>query len=259
VDVPYEYFAARCERILESSAAEEVSPFAGDIYLCCGCACGIPEASHALEREGGAVARAAIAKIDSEPEFIRDVLQDLWNKLLVGPNAKIREYAGRGPVFAWLRVAAARLALDRVRARRNARVDREDLEGAFAAAAKDCPEFELIRARYGASFQQALRRALANLSLQERNVLRMHVVGHCSIDHIGRAYGVHRATAARWLERTRCKIYETARDELGALHPELTESEFRSLARAAGGDVELSLFDTTHTGQSDASDDLAER
>jgi RNA polymerase sigma-70 factor (ECF subfamily) len=97
-----------------------------------------------------------------------------------------------------------------------------------------------MRSLYAADFQSALRRALAALSPQARNVLRMHVVGRCNIDEIGVAYGVHRATAARWIERARGKIYDEVRRELCVDH-KLTFSEFRSLATLLGTEVELSL------------------
>jgi RNA polymerase sigma-70 factor (ECF subfamily) len=117
-----------------------------------------------------------------------------------------------------------------------------DASAEVAAAQVSSPELALIRARYGSALQEALSRAIARLSVQERNVLRMHVVGSCTIDQIGRAYGVHRATAARWLERTRAKIHRAAHGELCVRYPEVTESQFQSLARALGADLELSLF-----------------
>jgi RNA polymerase sigma-70 factor (ECF subfamily) len=107
-------------------------------------------------------------------------------------------------------------------------------------AAPFSPEASLLRARFGDAFREALRAAVASLSKQARNVLRMHVVGHCSIDEIGRAYNVHRATAARWIDRSRSTIYARVHEHLGAQHP-LTDSEFRSLAGVMGPELQLSL------------------
>ena len=72
-------------------------------------------------------------------------------------------------------------------------------------------------------------------------MLRMHVAGQCSIDEIGRAYNVHRATAARWLDRTRTRIYDEVRQELCVKRAHLTASEFKSLATIMGTELELSL------------------
>jgi RNA polymerase sigma-70 factor (ECF subfamily) len=42
-------------------------------------------------------------------------------------------------------------------------------------------------------------------------VLKLHLVHRLSIDEIGRAHGVHRATAARWLERVRDELQAETR------------------------------------------------
>jgi hypothetical protein len=51
---------------------------------------------------------------------------------------------------------------------------------------------------------------------------------------------VHRATAARWIDRARSVIYARVREQLGAQHP-MTDSEFRSLAGLMGPELHLSL------------------
>jgi RNA polymerase sigma-70 factor, ECF subfamily len=243
VELGFEEFAAHCGRVFAPGEGTDVQAHAADLYLCCACACGVAEANRVFAREGGDVARAAIARIERDPDFVQEVLQELWHKLLVGPMAKVREYAGRGPWLAWVKVAAARMALDRVRARRGRPEAQLDASTEVAAAQASSPELALIRARHGSALQDALSRAVGGLSVQERNVLRMHVVGACTIDQIGRAYGVHRATAARWLERTRAKIHRAAHRELCVRYPEVTESQFQSLARALGAELELSLFE----------------
>jgi RNA polymerase sigma-70 factor, ECF subfamily len=191
-----------------------------------------------FECEGLQVAQAAIRRIGADDEFVRDALQELWTKVLVGENARVRSYSGRGPLLAWLRVAATRVALDRRRAHKRGAAREVALSESLAATPFSA-EAQVLKARYGIPFGEALRAALASLSQQERNVLRMHV-GQCSIDEIGRAYNVHRATAARWIERARERIYERVRELLRAAHP-LTDSEFRSLAGLMGAELELSL------------------
>jgi RNA polymerase sigma-70 factor, ECF subfamily len=232
----FEAFAAFCKRLLPLEDGLPIEP--ADWYLCCGCVEGLPEALRLFERHGLAVAQAAIRRVDADEEFVHDTLQELWSKLLVGSQPRVHAYSGRGPLQAWLRVAATRLALDRRRTRRRGANREVALSERLAASAFN-PEAQVLKARYGNAFREALREAVAGLSGQERNVLRMHV-GRCSIDDIGRAYGVHRATAARWIERARSKIYEQVRQILSAAHP-LTDSEFRSLAGLMGAEVDLSL------------------
>ncbi len=211
-----------------------------NLYLCCACAEAQPEALRLFQSEGSGVAQAAIARVDRNADFVQDTLQEVWDRLLLGAEAKVKLYSGRGPLKAWLRVAATRVALDRQRARNRFAELHIELTDRLAAPGAS-PEAALLKARFGHAFHQALRDAVSGLSRQERNVLRMHIAGKCSIDEIGRAYNVHRATAARWLDRTRTRIYDEVRQELCVKRGTLTASEFKSLATIMGNELELSL------------------
>jgi len=233
----FEVFVEHCERLTTLQSAQPLE--GADLYLCCACSYAEPEALRIFENEGVSVARSAIKRIDSSEDFVSDALQELWRKLLVGDDAKVRSYSGRGPLKAWVRVAAMRVALDRRRAVKRGRRGQVELSERLTAPDLDL-EASLLRARFGTAFQEALRASLAALSAQERNVLRMHVVAQCSIDEIGRAYNVHRATAARWIERSRARIYAEVREALRVEH-RITASEFTSLAVLIGAHLELSL------------------
>ncbi len=237
LSVTFDAFAERYRAAQGAGQGPVLQP--ADLYLCCACIEGRPEALAAFQSFNGAVAETAVRRIDADEDFVREVLQELWNRLLLGDQAKVRSYSGRGPLQAWVRVAAARVALDRRRTQKR-RALREVALPESLVASEVSPEALVLKARFGRAFQEALRRALAHLSEQERNVLRMHVVGRCSIDEIGVAYDVHRATAARWIERARTKIYDEVRRELCQEH-RLTASEFRSLATLLGAEIELSL------------------
>ena len=243
LSVSFETFAEHCNRVLTEGESLPLEP--ADLYLCCACAAARPEALQLFENEAKAIAELAIRRIDDREDFVRDALQELWNKLLLGEQARVRSYSGRGPLQAWVRVAATRVALDRRRAYQRSAHRQVELTERLAATEVNL-EASLLKARFGQAFQDALRGSVANLSEQERNVLRMHVVGRCSIDEIGLAYRVHRATAARWIERARDKIYQDVRSQLCVEH-KLTASEFQSLATLLGAELELSLgFGSTH-------------
>lgn len=230
-------FAGHCERAVASGSEGALEH--GDLFLCCACLQDEPEALRSFEALGSSAAVAAIRRIDSDDDFVKETLQELWSKLLVGADAKVRSYSGRGPLQAWVRVAATRVALDRARVKKRS-VERQLQLPEQLAAQELNVDAVLLKARFGEAFGAALRVALAKLSEQERNVLRMHVADRSSIDDIGRAYQVHRATAARWIERAREKIYGDVRDTLHVAH-RLTPSEFKSLATILGGELELSL------------------
>jgi RNA polymerase sigma-70 factor (ECF subfamily) len=241
VKLGFEAFFGHCTRVLGASAEEaELPREAADLYLCCACVEAQPEALRAFESEGMGVAKAAIARINREADFVQDTLQEVWDKLLLGSEPRVKQYAGRGPLKAWVRVTATRVALDRNRARGRLALRHVELSEQLAARSTS-PEAQLTKARFGPAFVQALRDAVAGLSAQERNVLRMHLSGHCSIDEIGRAYNVHRATSARWLDRARLKVHESVRQDLCVRQDKLTASEFKSLAAMMGSELELSL------------------
>jgi len=240
-DVPlgFDEFARHCEALFGPHGAADKCEGA-DLFLCCACALGDVRALRTFEREVVPVARVAVARIRKDREFIDETLQEVWDKLLLGPRAKVAKYSGLGPLAAWVRVAATRTAIDRCRALGVAGARQVELTDALSAP-EHSAELALARARYGELFQSALREAVAKLPVRERNVLRMHVCGHCNIDEIGRAYDVHRATAARWLERARTAIADGVRAALAERDVKLTDSEFISVARGLASVLELKL------------------
>ncbi len=185
----------------------EPGPFASDLYLAAACLAGDAAALAALDREVLGTARGAIAAIDASPAFVDEALQRLRASLIVGDGApRLASYRGRGSLRAWVGVAGARAALmmrrSQLRAREVPLDDDDDAwTGALAGITTNDPELELVKRAYSNAFTTALRDAAAALEARERAVLRMSFVDALSIDEIGGVYAVHRATAARWIQR----------------------------------------------------------
>lgn len=117
-----------------------------------------------------------------------------------------------------MRVIAIRTALNLRRAEH--RQDPLEDHAALASLAPDGdPELAAIQAQHRA----LIKAALAGLAPRQRSVLRMHLVEGLTIDQIGRAHDVHRATAARWLEHVR---------------DELRVATLRGLRARLGGDAD---------------------
>ncbi len=210
-----------------------------DLYLACACTDRIAAAHRTLEEQVLSQVPLFVSRVTTSPDVAAEIRQDLRERLLVGRGGagpRIAEYAGQGPLGGWVRVAALRMALDRAGdAKRE-----ETLAEVPALATPVDPELALLRERYRDSYQAALRDALALLSVKERTVLRLSVVDGLSIDAIGRAYRVHRATAARWVVGAREQLLKHTYALLGErLH--LRESELRSLATALRSQLHLSL------------------
>jgi RNA polymerase sigma-70 factor (ECF subfamily) len=201
-------------------AAHEVdkpSAFRDDLYLAAACLAGDAAALAGFERDVLPSARGAIAAIDATPAFVDDALQKLRANLLVGDDGapRIARYAGRGPLRAWVGIAGARTALMMVRSRKRAReVALDDDDGwadALALISTSDPELELLKRQYAAAFSTALRDAVGELEPRLRAALRMSFVDELSIDEIGAVYAVHRATAARWIQRACDDVFAATR------------------------------------------------
>jgi RNA polymerase sigma-70 factor, ECF subfamily len=193
------------------SAEEHVKELhAADLYLACACMEQVPAALTAFqERFSTEVDQAVRKRKDTtlQPEELRQVL---WEKLFVGrPGApsKIANYSGRGPLGAWVRVAAVRTSLNlREQGAREIPVEVE--RPVFTNLSTPDPELAFLKSRYRAEFKEALEAAMAQLPSDQRNVLRLHFLDGLSIDRIGAVYGVHRATAARWVQKGREALME---------------------------------------------------
>jgi RNA polymerase sigma-70 factor (ECF subfamily) len=244
LDVAFETYRAHCERVLSGvQPTWDWTRFGADLFLCCACASGDPAATRILETETLPQVVKAISRIDSDATFIEEALQTLRHKLLVGDSPKIADYAGRGSLVAWLSVAAARVALDAVRARKARKLQHTDLPEKLAQSSESSPLSNIVRARYRDSFQAALRTAVSSLPSRDRNLLRLQLVGGCSIDQLGKMYLVHRATAARWLEAARSRVFESVRQQMKEEH-RLTDGEFESIARGVRSQLDLSITAT---------------
>ncbi|HWB79497.1 MAG TPA: sigma factor-like helix-turn-helix DNA-binding protein, partial [Nannocystaceae bacterium] len=108
------------------------------------------------------------------------------------------------------------------------------------AAATDL-EHVVLRAEARAALADALSTAVSELDAEDRALLRLHVSDQLGIDDIARLYGVHRATAARRVDRARRELGRLTRRRLAtalALPPweveslvRIVRSSFRSLVK----------------------------
>jgi RNA polymerase sigma-70 factor (ECF subfamily) len=208
-----------------------------DLYLACAIARGDTAAIAAFERELVPTIAPAIAHLDGGTALAADVTAKVRERVLgtTGGDGKIGEYRGRGDLRGWLRVVALREALQLVRARRRETAP-VDLGEQLAETATLSPDEKLV---YTAAFAAAL----ATLTPRERNLLRQQFIYSTSIDELGALYGVHRATAARWLAQIRETLLQRTRREIAeALR--LTGDELDSAMGRIAGHVDYSLRHT---------------
>jgi RNA polymerase sigma-70 factor, ECF subfamily len=182
---------------------------AADLYVACACRHGVTEAIEVLEREHFARVREFAASIDTRPEFVQEITQRLRTRLLTGDPPRIATYSGRGSLGGWIRVAAIRLARDLVRADRAEQRVREEVEPSVVD-----PELGWLKRAYGEAVSRAVQAALASVEGQDRALLSMHYVDGLTIDQVGVAFGVSRATSARLLAAARARLVTDIRDRI---------------------------------------------
>jgi RNA polymerase sigma-70 factor, ECF subfamily len=213
---------------------------AGDLYLAFACARKDPKAIGLFERTFIPELRAAVEKVDKN--FSEDALQNLRTRLLVGSEdsaPRISQYAGRGDLKSWVRVAAVRDALMILRKeKREARPEEEALLERAAPIADQ--ELEIIKNKYRAEFARAFQAAIAELDKRERNLLRHHYLDDLSTEEIGRIYAVHRATVTRWLARIRTTLLVRTRQHLTE-QLEIDRSELESIMELVQSRLHLSV------------------
>ncbi len=185
-----------------------------ELALALACARGERAALLGFDRAYLAGVPAGLAHMRLDPALVVDLVQDVRTKLLVGTAdapARILAYAGRGTLRGLTQVMAARAALDHLRGQR--RHDSDD-ELAVLAAAGDDPELAFLKAHYQGAFKAAFTAAAAGLDARSRNLLRLHHLDGVTLEQLAAMYGVHRATAVRWLAEVRRRLLAGTRAQL---------------------------------------------
>lgn len=188
---------------------------AGDLFLACACAEGLPEALRAFEAAYLDRLDLSLRSLRPSPELVSETKQALLQGLFIGAGGrgpKIRRYGGQGALGGWVRVTALRTALnllDQEKALADRTSDAEAIAQAFAPG-KD-PEIDLIRARCQEDFIAALREAILGLSRRDRGLLRFTFVERLTPARIGVIYGVHRTTAMRWIDAAQQEVLARTR------------------------------------------------
>jgi RNA polymerase sigma-70 factor (ECF subfamily) len=180
---------------------------ADELFLACACALGDKTAIAAFEKRYFPAIAAALSRLALGRDEVAEIEQILRMRLFVvdpehGPYPRVVGYAGEGRLGGLVRVAAVRAGLNLLRDR--GKLDAaasEDLED--VPIARDNPELAKLKAQQRKAFKAAFEQGVATLSSRERNLLELTFLKRMSIDKLGALYGVHRATAARWVTSAR--------------------------------------------------------
>jgi len=218
---------------------------AADLVLAAACSAQEPTAHAAFDQVLVEV-DAAGASTNATQDLVAEVKQLLRVQLLVPKEGKppgIEGYRSKGPLRGWVRITATR-ELIRHKKKRARDVPLDHSHGRsldrLLTSVVD-PALAAMKAEYRAEFASALREAIEDLSAEDRALLRQQIVDDMSIDAIGAAYGVHRATAARWLNRSRAALVAATHRRL-ADRLKLPVEQIESVIRLVSSQLDASVI-----------------
>lgn len=218
ISVDDDRFLAHLARVLATEdppSLEEIH--IEDLYLACGCLHGDKQALRVFEHQIMPAADHALRRLDHTGTLVDEAKQRLREKLLVHDGEKpprIGSFSGRGDLVGFIKVAATRQGLDVLRREKKDEPNADDELLDHLAFAGDDQEAQHIKTRTRVAFRAAFQQALSSLSARERLMLRQSALDGLSIDELSGIYGVHRATVARWLQKTRELLLERTQEAL---------------------------------------------
>ena len=226
-------------RILQFDASGQPPPRPADAFVAWAAAEGDPTACRMLERHHMGAAQGTLMRIALDPQVADALLQQLREKLLVGPPPGLLKYSGKGDLSAWIRLVGKRCAIDHFRRMRRQAKHLVALASEPAVVERSRESWLDIE-RERDAFAQAVAEALAQLSTRDRTLLRLHYASGVSVEALGRAYGVHKATAARWVQRIRNELFDGVRRRMRE-QQDLSEEEFKRLSTTLHNQIDLAL------------------
>ncbi len=208
------------------------------LALAFACAQGDATAIATFEREHVRDIEVALARLHVPPHALDDVRQRVRARLMVGPEAKIGSYSGKGDLAHWVRTVAVRVAVTSQRGR--APLDRVVTTPSAMPDSPRDPELEWLRRQYQHEFRTAFGAALQSLDDDDRALLRFKFVDGLTLDDLARLYGIHRATVARRVAALREDLVKATREQLGG-PLRVRRQDLDSLVRLVRSDLDLSL------------------
>lgn len=231
-----------------------------ELYLACGCGRGDSAALNHFDRHYLSAIPAALAHMRLSADTVDEVRQRVRHKLLVDepskadepskpgvPSTRLERYAGQGKLRGLIGVIAVRQALTILRKDRRLAPGGGDQLMDMPSPERD-PELAFLQERYRAEFKRAFEQAVRKLDSRDRNFLRLHLFGGLTVEAVGKVYGVHRATATRWLAKLRKQLLK---DTQAALRERLNidRDELDSLMQLIQSRLDVSMQRVLQTMQ----------
>jgi RNA polymerase sigma-70 factor (ECF subfamily) len=240
VSLSNEAFAAHVEAKLGARASSRGEIHTTDLFLACACAHRDPAAFRRFEATYFDEIQHVCARFPALPVSQDDVRQRLREKLFLADPPSVAGYGGKGDLRAWFRAAVLHLVLN-ITSRESREVPTQDCFFQAILDASPSAEAAYLRRACQQEFEEAFAVALAELPSRDRSLLRYAFNDKLTIDEIGGIFQVHRATAARWIQKAQIVLVESTRTAL-ARRLGISETEADSVVRGALSSLGTSLF-----------------
>lgn len=145
-----------------------------------------------------------------------DAVQETATRLLVGrPDERplLATYRGESRLSSWVKTIALRTASRLAEINRKIKGDDALLD---ELAGGHDPVSAVVKAELRPAVRAAFAAAVKALSYVDRELLASAIVRGETIDDLSTRHGIHRSTAARWVERARDALHDGIRRELAS-------------------------------------------
>ncbi len=203
-----------------------------DLTLSWACTQGAAAAVAAFSRDHAALIRTVGSRV-LDPEALDDFGQRVLTHLLVSEPQivpRIGHYGGRGPLRAFVRMVASRLAIDVRRADGKGSMRIADLDGQILEQLDPAEALESSEAK--ALLSEALARALRALRPVERRALRLRYVLGLSVARTAEALAIHEVSVSRLISRVRARVLEDVQQQLATAGGAPARDAWAALARS---------------------------
>lgn len=199
--------AGRGEEIKVSNFLKELHH--SDLYLAHSCADGDEQAWEAFLSEHRGFLESLARQVSGSDLDWGDLLETLMAELYgIGRDVEVRRskfahYSGRGSLRGWLKAVLFQVSVDMRRSgKRMVQQDEQEFERCTAPVQ---PE-ESLEDRYSAAVSSAFSTAISRQDPQMRLLLSYYYYDNLTLKQIGQLFGVHEATASRWLQKVQRRL-----------------------------------------------------
>jgi RNA polymerase sigma-70 factor, ECF subfamily len=264
IRLDFELFLSRIQEIVGEVTAATVSTavtdchswllvFSGlhheDLFLALACVQGDRVAWECFAESFLPLMRRSAGGACRSVEEREDLAQEIMTGLMAGAETeqatKLAGYNGRGSLAGWLRVTVAHAAIDRLRRAKRQISLEEMLERGreptpVGNGAPHDREEEKLDSRWGTVLAELLAQEIERLAPRDRLLLGLYYLHGVPLKTIGRQFGVHEATASRWLETLRRNIRKQVEKQLRKKY-RMSSRDLRSVWRWASEEGAPSL------------------